>query len=67
VHFSGRAPAGVNLIEFLGRHRPEQADASYGLGHDQASGGALPTAVWNRWVVEDLGFGPEMVVNTAEE
>ena len=62
VHFSGRAPAGVNLIEFLGRHRPEQADASYGLGHDQASGGALPSAVWNKWVVEDLGFGQEMVV-----
>lgn len=66
VHFSGRAPAGVNLIDFLGRHRPEQADASYGLGHDQASGGALPTAVWNRWVVDDLGFGPEMVVNETD-
>ncbi len=62
VHFSGRAPAGVNLIDFLGRHRPAEADASYGLGHDQASGGALPVAVWNRWITEELGFGPEMVV-----
>ena len=67
VHFSGRAPAGVNLIEFLARHRPAEADASYGLGHDQASGGALPVAVWNRWVTKELGFGPEMVVAGAED
>lgn len=63
VHFSGRAPAGVNLLEFLARHRPDEADASYGLGHNQASGGALPVPVWNRWA-EDVGFGPEMQVNT---
>lgn len=61
VHFSGRAPAGVNLLEFLRRHRPEEADASYGLGHNQASGGALPVEVWNRWA-EEVGFGPEMLV-----
>ena len=65
VTFSGRAPAGVNLIEFLARHRPPEADNSYGLGHNQASGGALPIAVWNRWIGE-IGFGPEMVVNEAE-
>ncbi|HVG27971.1 MAG TPA: hypothetical protein VM865_10230, partial [Acidobacteriaceae bacterium] len=62
VTFSGRAPAGVNLIEFLARHRPPEADTSYGLGHNQASGGALPTSVWNRWIRE-IGFGEEMVVN----
>ena len=61
VSFSGRAPAGVNLIEFLARHRPAEADTAYGLGHNQASGGALPVAVWNRWIRE-LGFGEEMVV-----
>ena len=61
VHFSGRAPAGVNLLEFLARHRPEEADSSYGLGHNQASGGALPVPVWNRWA-EEVGFGPEMQV-----
>ena len=61
VSFSGRAPAGVNLIEFLARHRPTEADNTYGLGHDQASGGSLPVAVWNRWIRE-LGFGPEMQV-----
>ena len=61
VHFSGRAPAGVDLLEFLARHRPAEADTSYGLGHRQASGGALPVAVWNRWA-EEVGFGPEMQV-----
>ena len=61
VHFSGRAPAGVNLLEFLARHRPPEADSSYGLGHNQASGGALPVPVWNQWA-EEVGFGPEMQV-----
>ena len=61
VHFSGRAPAGVNLLDFLRRHRPDEADTSYGLGHNQASGGALPVHVWNRWA-EEVGFGPEMQV-----
>ncbi len=65
VSFSGRAPAGVNLIEFLARHRPPEADTTYGLGHNQASGGSLPVAVWNRWIRE-IGFGPEMVVDEAE-
>jgi len=64
VHFSGRAPAGVNLLEFLARHRPDEADASYGLGHNQASGGALPWDVWNRWA-DEVGFGPEMQVTGA--
>lgn len=64
VTFSGRSPAGVNLIDFLARHRPPEADTSYGLGHNQASGGALPIAVWNRWIGE-LGFGREMVVEAA--
>ena len=61
VSFSGRAPAGVNLIEFLARHRPPEADNTYGLGHNQASGGSLPVPVWNRWI-QELGFGKEMVV-----
>jgi single-stranded-DNA-specific exonuclease len=65
VTFSGRAPAGVNLIEFLARHRPVEADTAYGLGHNQASGGALPTSVWNRWI-QELGFGKEMVVDAQE-
>lgn len=66
VTFSGRAPAGVNLIDFLGRHRPPEADNSYGLGHNQASGGALSVPVWNRWI-QEIGFGPEMVVDQTQE
>lgn len=62
VSFSGRAPAGVNLIEFLARHRPPEADTTYGLGHNQASGGSLPVKVWNRWI-QEIGFGSEMVVD----
>lgn len=62
VSFSGRAPAGINLIEFLARHRPPEADTTYGLGHNQASGGSLPVAVWNRWI-QELGFGAEMIVD----
>ncbi len=61
VHFSARAPAGIDLIDFLARHRPPEADESYGLGHDQASGGALPVDVWNRWITE-MGFGNDMCV-----
>lgn len=66
VHFSGRAPAGVNLIQFLTNHRPLEADSAYGNGHDQASGGALPTEVWNRFAAS-LGFGPELQVDIPPE
>ena len=66
VHFSGRSPAGVNLIRFLHAHRPPEADSAYGSGHDQASGGALPTPIWNRFAHE-LGFGPELQVTTPPE
>ena len=61
VHFSGRAPAGVNLVQFLSHHRPEGADHSYGNGHDQAAGGALEVPIWNRFIRE-LGFGAELEV-----
>ena len=62
VHFSGRAPAGINLIHFLHTHRPPEADGHYGSGHDQAAGGALPTPVWNRFAHE-IGLGPDMQVS----
>ena len=62
VHFSGRAPAGVNLIHFLHAHRPPEADGHYGSGHDQAAGGALPTPAWNRFA-QEIGLGPEMQVS----
>ena len=61
VHFSGRAPAGVNLLRFLREHTPAGADGTFGGGHDQASGGALPVALWNEFATE-MGFGREMQV-----
>ena len=61
VHFSGRAPSGVNLITFLANHRPEGATMQYGNGHDQAAGGALPNALWNGFARE-IGFGEDMQV-----
>lgn len=61
VHFAGRAPKGVNLQRFLRDHTPEGADGTFGGGHDQASGGALPVHLWNPFV-QMLGFGPELQV-----
>ena len=62
VHFSGRAPRGVNLIHFLSNHRPEGADHSYGNGHDQAAGGALRSSSWNRFA-KAIGFGADLQVD----
>ena len=62
VHFSGRAPSGINLINFLKSHRPDGADHSYGNGHDQAAGGALPVPIWNCFAKE-IGFGTELQVD----
>ena len=62
VHFSARCGKGTNLLDFFREHRPAGADSrSYGQGHDQAGGGALPVPVWNAFARE-LGFGPEMIV-----
>ena len=62
VHFAARSGPGVDLIEFLRRHRPEGADpVNYGNGHPQASGGALLPAAWNNFIT-DLGFEADMQV-----
>jgi single-stranded-DNA-specific exonuclease len=61
VHFSVRSATGVNLIDFLRDRAPASADADYGGGHEQASGGALRVASWNEFVA-GLGFGPEAQV-----
>ncbi len=48
VHFSARCGKDTNLLDFFRAHRPDGADSrSYGQGHDQAGGGALPVPVWN--------------------
>lgn len=51
VHFAARSSTGRNLIEFLDAHRPPNVDGRYGNGHAQATGGALPIAEWNRFVM----------------
>jgi single-stranded-DNA-specific exonuclease len=61
VHFAGRAPAGVNLVRFLRAHTPAGADGTFGGGHDQASGGALPVHLWNGFARE-MGWGDELQV-----
>jgi single-stranded-DNA-specific exonuclease len=50
VHFAARSASGRDLIAFLAAHRPAGADGRYGNGHAQATGGALPIAVWNEFI-----------------
>ncbi|MFC7735663.1 hypothetical protein ACFQX4_07335 [Roseomonas sp. GCM10028921] len=64
VHFAARTGEGRDLIAFFRDHRPEGANpVHYGNGHAQASGGALPPEIWNRFVLS-LGFGPEAQVSS---
>ena len=60
VHFAARTAAGLDLIDFFARRRPEGAGSEYGSGHRQASGGALRVPEWNRFVA-DLGFPEEQI------
>jgi single-stranded-DNA-specific exonuclease len=60
VHFAARTANGTNLIDFLAGHRPPGADAHYGNGHVQATGGALRPADWNSFV-RGLGFPEQQV------
>lgn len=55
VHFAARTATGTDLIAFLAEHRPPGADAHYGNGHVQATGGALRPADWNHFA-DSLGF-----------
>jgi single-stranded-DNA-specific exonuclease len=59
VHFAGRAPAGIPWLRFLRDRAPAGSGETYGGGHDQAAGGALPVDVWNAFA-SDLGFGAEL-------
>lgn len=61
VNFSARSGRDTNVLQFLRDNAPDDPGEWYGNGHDQASGGALPYAVWNKWV-RGLGFGEEMAV-----
>jgi single-stranded-DNA-specific exonuclease len=58
VNFAMRTATDRNLLDFLAEHRPDGAGEDYGKGHDRATGGSLPFAVWDRFIAS-LGFGPE--------
>ncbi len=60
VHFAARSASGRDLLAFLAEHRPEGADGRFGNGHAQATGGALPAALWNGFIT-GLGF-PDAIV-----
>lgn len=56
IHFSVRSATDRNLVDFLADHAPAGADAQYGQGHEQATGGALPLEAWREFLSK-LGFG----------
>jgi len=58
VHFAVRGGRDRDVVAFLAKHRPPGADAAYGNGHRQATGGALRPAAWNAFI-RGLDFGPE--------
>ena len=63
VAFSMRTASDVNLLDFLSGM--DVAEGYLGYGHDQATGGLLPTASWNK-VLRQLGFPQEACANTEE-
>ena len=62
VHFAIRSGVDRDLVGFLAEHRPDGAGDEYGSGHRGATGGALKTPDWNRFI-RGLGFGPEQEVD----
>ncbi len=55
VHFAARSATGRNLIDYLRDVAPPGIDDSYGNGHEQATGGALPLASWPVFL-RNIGF-----------
>ena len=55
VHFAARSATGRNLIAFLREVAPPNVDDTYGNGHEQATGGALPLASWPVFL-RNIGF-----------
>ncbi len=58
VHFSVRSTTSRNLIEFLRKYTPAGAGENFARGHDQATGGSIPTNSWDEFA-RSLGFSPE--------
>lgn len=55
VNFSMRSASGTNLLDLLGAIDLGEGEGSYGHGHDQATGGSLPTERF-QLLLEKLGF-----------
>jgi len=65
VAFSMRTASEVNLLDFLSGVEVDVAEGYFGYGHDQATGGLLPTASWNQ-LLQQLGFSREAWAKTEE-
>jgi single-stranded-DNA-specific exonuclease len=63
VHFSARSGPGMNVIDFLRGISLPAGDGDFGHGHDQASGGILPTKRWNA-LLAALGFPASVFAST---
>jgi hypothetical protein len=63
VAFSMRTATDVNLLDLLSGVEVDVAEGYFGYGHDQATGGVLPTASWNQFL-QHLGFPRETWVET---
>ncbi len=65
VAFSMRTASEVNLLDFLSGVEVDVAEGYFGHGHDQATGGLLPTASWNK-LLQQLGFPSAVWARIAE-
>lgn len=62
VTFSARSSERYNLLDFFRSIDLDLAEGYFGYGHDQASGGSIPTAAWNE-LLRQLGFGEEVLLH----
>jgi len=66
VAFSMRTAGEVNVLDLLAGIEVDVAEGYFGYGHDQATGGLLPTASWNS-LLQQLGFPPAAWAKTEEK
>ena len=59
VNFSARSAPNVSVLDFLRDIELRGGEGFHGHGHDQASGGSLPTERWNELLAK-LGFSSEV-------
>lgn len=61
VNFSARTSSDINILDYLKSFTLSADDGSFGHGHDQASGGSLPLALWNE-LLDKMGFAENVHV-----